>query len=276
MNYRKSRLALMFGFLMALGFGGSAMAAVELAKIGSKSITDTDLKGLMGGASEGQRQQINSDPDIKTRMLDNLVVEELFVQEAEKTGVSKDKDFVSTLERARRQILANRFLQKNVQPKITDANVKGFFDKNKARYNQDEVHAQHVLLKEEAEAKEVYQKAKKGDDFETLAKKYSKDPSAAQNGGDLGFFTRSRMVPQFADKAFAMKKGEISEPVKSPFGWHVIKVIDTRAGKPVKYDEIKDQVRSDFQNESINELIASLKKSNKVVVHEDKVKSVKF
>jgi len=276
MNYRKSRLALMFGFLMALGFGGSAMAAVELAKIGSKSITDTDLKGLMGGASEGQRQQINSDPDIKTRMLDNLVVEELFVQEAEKTGVSKDKDYQNTLERARRQILANRFLQKNVQPKITDANVKGFFDKNKARYNQDEVHAQHVLLKEEAEAKEVYQKAKKGDDFETLAKKYSKDPSAAQNGGDLGFFTRSRMVPQFADKAFAMKKGEISEPVKSPFGWHVIKVIDTRAGKPVKYDEIKDQVRSDFQNESINELIASLKKSNKVVVHEDKVKSVKF
>lgn len=276
MNSKKIFLGLA---VAALGFGfsaGSAHAAVELAKIGSKSITDSDLKGLVGNVSEGQKQQINGDPEIKNRMIDNLVVEELFVQEAEKTGVNKDKEYQTALERARRQILAQRYLQKSVQPKITDGNVKSFFDKNKARYSQDEVHAQHVLLKEESEAKEVYEKAKKGDDFETLAKKYSKDPSAATNGGDLGFFTRSRMVPQFADKAFSMAKGEISEPVKSPFGWHVIKVIEKRDGKPVKFDEIKDQVRQDFQNESINDLIASLKKSNKVVIHEDKVKSLKF
>ncbi len=258
------------------GFFSVASAAVELAKIGSKSITDADLKSLMGTVSEGQKAQINSDADVKNRMVDNLVVEELFVQEAEKTGISKDKDYQKALERARRQILAQHYLQKSIQPKISDPNVKGFFEKNPARYSQDEVHAQHVLLKEEAEAKEVYGKAKAGEDFEVLAKKYSKDPSAAQNGGDLGFFTRSRMVPQFADKAFAMKKGEISEPVKSPFGWHVIKVIETRAGKPVKFDEVKEQVKSDFQNESINELIASLKKSNKVVIHEDKVKSLKL
>jgi peptidyl-prolyl cis-trans isomerase C len=263
----------MVGLLVA---GGSAFASVELAKIGSKSITDADLKGLVGNVSEAQKQQINSDAEIKNRMIDNLVVEELFVQEAEKTGVSKDKDYQTALDRARRQILAQRYLQKTIQPKITDANVKAFFDKNKARYSQDEVHAQHVLLKDEAEAKEVYEKAKKGDDFETLAKKYSKDPSAATNGGDLGFFTRTRMVPQFADKAFSMAKGEISEPVKSPFGWHVIKVIDKKEGKPVKFDEIKDNVRQDFQSESINDLIASLKKSNKVVVHEDKVKGLKF
>ena len=262
--------------VLAFGMASSASAAVELAKIGSKSITDSDLKNLVGNVSDGQKAQINGDAEIKNRMVDNLVVEELFVQEAEKTGVNKDKDYQNALERARRQILAQRYLQKSIQPKITDGNVKSFFDKNKARYSQDEVHAQHVLLKEEAEAKEVAAKAKKGDDFETLAKKYSKDPSAAQNGGDLGFFTRSRMVPQFADKAFSMAKGEISEPVKSPFGWHVIKVIEKREGKPVKFDEIKDQVRSDFQNESINDLIASLKKSNKVVIHEDKVKNLKF
>jgi peptidyl-prolyl cis-trans isomerase C len=256
--------------------GGSAFASVELAKIGSKSITDADLKNLVGNVSEGQKQQINGDPEIKNRMIDNLVVEELFVQEAEKTGVNKDKEYQSALDRARRQILAQRYLQKTIQPKITDGNVKTYFDKNKGKYSQDEVHAQHVLLKEEAEAKEVYQKAKGGEDFETLAKKYSKDPSAQTNGGDLGFFTRTRMVPQFADKAFSMSKGEISEPVKSPFGWHIIKVIEKREGKPVKFDDIKDQVKQDYQNDSINELIASLKKSNKVVVHEDKVKGLKF
>jgi peptidyl-prolyl cis-trans isomerase C len=272
-NAKKLMMSLALGAVLA---GSNAMAAIEIAKIGSKSVTDADLKGLVGNVSEAQKQQINGDAEIKNRMVDNLVVEELFVQEAEKTGVSKDKDYQTALDRARRQILAQRFLQKHVQPKITDANVKAYFDKNKGKYSQDEVHAQHVLLKDEAEAKEVYEKAKKGDDFETLAKKYSKDPSAAQNGGDLGFFTRSRMVPQFADKAFSMAKGDISEPVKSPFGWHVIKVIEKREGKPIKFDEIKDQVKGDYQNETINELIASLKKSNKVVIHEDKVKALKF
>jgi len=273
MKIRKTSLVLGAAILLS---AGSESMAVELAKIGSKSITDADLKALVGQVSDGQKAQINGDPDIKARMVDNLVVEELFVQEAEKTDVSKDKEFLSGVERARRQLLAQKYLQKTVQPNITDANVKIFFDKNKARYSQNEVHAQHVLLKEEAEAKEVLAKAKKGEDFETLAKKHSKDPSAAQNGGDLGFFTRSRMVPQFADKAFSMKKGEISDPVKSPFGWHIIKMIEARDGKPVKYDEIKDQVKADFQNESINELIASLKKANKVTVFEDKVKSLKF
>lgn len=260
----------------AFGLGGSAYAAIELAKIGSKSITDADVKSLLGNIPEGQKQQINGDAATKTRVVENIVVEELFVMEAEKSGVAKDAEFKQTLERVRRQLLAQKYLQKSVQPKLSDANVKSFFDKNKTRYSQDEVHAFHVLLKSEAEAKEVYTKAKGGEDFEVLAKKYSKDPSAAQNMGDLGFFTRSRMVPQFAEKAFSMKAGEISEPVQTPFGFHVIKVVEKKEGKPVKFDEVKDQVREDLKNESTNELIASLKKSNKVTVFEDKVKSAKF
>lgn len=254
-----------------------AFAAVELAKIGSKTFTDVDMKNLMGNnLPEVQKQQINNDADIRSRMVDNMVVEELFVQEAEKTGIAKDKEFQTALDRARRQLLTQRYLQRTVQPKLTDANMEAFFNKNKARYSQDEVRAYHVLLKTEAEAKEVYGKAKAGEDFEVLAKKYSKDPSVAQNMGDLGFFTRSRMVPQFADKAFSMKAGEISEPVKSPFGFHVIKVVEKRAGKAVKFDDVKDQVRSDFQSESVNELIASLKKNNKVTIFEDKVKTLRF
>jgi peptidyl-prolyl cis-trans isomerase C len=253
-----------------------AFASIELAKIGSKSLTDTDMKRLMGPIPEGQKQQINGDPDVKSRMVDNMVTEELFVQEAEKTGVTKDQEFKTALDRARRQLLTQRYLQRKVQPKINDANVKAFFEKNKSRYSQDEVHAYHVLLKTEAEAQEVYKKAKAGEDFEVLAKKYSKDPSAAQNMGDLGFFTRSRMVPQFADAAFKMKPGEISQPVKSPFGYHVIKVVEKRNGKPVKFDEVKEQVKGDLQNESINALIDSLKKANKVTIFEDRVKSLKF
>lgn len=272
MNFRKS----LFVAVIGLSLGSAAVAATELAKIGSKTLTDAQIKSTLGNMSESQKAQINSDPDIKAKFVDQMVTEELFVQEAEKKGITKDADFRNTLETARRRILAQMFLQKSVEPKLTDANVKAFFESHKARYSQDEVHARHVLLKEENEAREVYSKAKAGEDFETLAKKYSKDPSAAQNGGDLGFFTRSRMVPQFADKAFSMKKGEISEPVKSPFGWHVIKVVDTRPGKAVSFDEIKEQVKSDFQNHSIMDMIASLKKANKVVIYDDKVKGLKF
>lgn len=275
MNIRKSCL-LAVALSAVMGFGSVASAAVELAKIGSKSITDSDLKGMVGAIPDAQKQQINSDDGLKSRVVDNFVTEELFVQEAEKTGIAKDKEFLESLEKARRQLLANRYLQKNIQPKITDANVRAFFDKNKTRYSQDEVRASHVLLKTEAEAKEVYEKAKKGEDFEVLAKKHSKDPSAAQNMGDLGFFTRSRMVPAFADAAFSMKPGEISQPVKTPFGFHVIKVVEKREGKPVKFDEVKDQVRSDFQSDSITQLISNLKKTNKVVIHEDKIKALKF
>lgn len=253
-----------------------AFAAVELAKIGSKSLTDADMKKLMGPIPEAQKQQINGDADIKARIVDNMVTEELFVQEAEKSGVTKDAEFQTALDRARRQLLTQTYLRTKVQPKLTDANVRAFFDKNKGRYSQDEVRAYHVLTKTEAEAKEVHTKAKAGEDFEVLAKKYSKDPTVAQNMGDLGFFTRSRMVPQFADVAFKMKPGEISEPVKSPFGFHVIKLVEKRDGKPIKFDEVKEQVRGDLQTESVNELIAGLKKTNKVSVNEANVKALKF
>jgi len=255
---------------------GTAHAAVELAKIGNKSLTDTEVKSLVGSLPDAQKQQLNSEEEARARIIDNLVVEELFVMTAEKTGISKDAEFTKALERARRQLLARRFLEKNVQPKVTQANIEKFFEKNKLRYSQDEVRASHVLVKTEAEAKEVYGKAKAGEDFEVLAKKYSVDPSAAQNMGDLGFFTRSRMVPAFADAAFSMKAGEISQPVKTPFGYHVIKVVEKKAGKEVKFSDVKDQVRSDFQNESVGELIADLKKKNKVIVHQDKIKSFKF
>lgn len=264
------------GLAFATAMSANAWAAVELAKIGTKSLTDSDMKSLITSIPDGAKQQINSDPNIKVRMVESFVAEELFVLEGEKTGIAKDKEFQVALENARRKLLASRYVQKNLGPKVTDANMRQFFDSNKLRYNQDEVHTYHILLKTESEAKEVYDKAKGGEDFEVLAKKYSKDPTSAQNMGDLGFMNRSRMPPQFSEAAFALKPGEISQPVKSPFGFHVIKMVAKRDGKPVKFDDVKEQVRGDFQNESMNDLVSSLKKSNKVVLYEDKIKSMKF
>lgn len=262
--------------LFSLALASSAMAAVEVAKVGNKTITDQDIKNVLGNLPDAQRQQLNKEAESKNRIVENIVVEELLVQEAEKSGLSKDKDFIQALDRARRQLLSQRYIQKTLQPKVTDANVKSFFDKNQKRYSQDEVKASHILVNSEAEAKEVLAKAQKGEDFEVLAKKYSKDPSAAQNNGDLGFFTRNRMVPEFAEAAFAMKKGEIKGPVKTQFGFHIIKVTDTRAGKAVSFAEVKDQVKSDFQSVTYKGLIDGLKKDKHVSVNENNIKNLKF
>lgn len=261
---------------VAVFTAGEAFASVELARIGSKSITDSYVKDAMGGLPQGQKQQLNNEESARMRVIENMVVEELFVQEGEKSGITKDKEFIKAMDHAKRQLLAQRYLQKMVQPKITDTNLKKYFDQNKLRYSQDEVKASHVLVKSESEAQEVYKKAKAGEDFEVLAKKYSTDPSAAQNMGDLGYFTRARMVPEFAEAAFKMKAGEISEPVKTVFGYHIIKVTDVRKGKSVSFNDVKDQVRADYQNNAISDLVDSLKKKNKVVVHEDKIKDFKF
>ena len=252
----------------------TAFAAVELAKVGPKTITDDDLKHLMSALPPAAKQQFNQNADSKVRLIENLVIEELFVQEGQKAGITNDKEFQQAAERARRQLLAQRFLQKSVEPKMTEANYQKYFTANKLRYSNDEVHAEHVLVKTDAEAKEVYDKAVKGEDFQVLAKKYSKDPSAAQNQGDLGYFKRSRMPEEFANAAFSLKKGEISKPVKTNFGFHIIKLVDKREGKDPKFADIKEQVQEDFRNDSVKQLIDKLKKDQKVSVNEDKVRKL--
>jgi peptidyl-prolyl cis-trans isomerase C len=261
---------------LSLGLTVSAFAALEVAKVGSRTITDADVKEVLGNLPDAQRQQLNKEPESKARIVENIVVEEVLVQEAEKSGINKDKEFTTALERARRQLLSQRYIQKNLQPKVTDANMKTFFDSNKKRYSQDEVKASHILLATEAEAKEVLEKVNKGEDFAVLAKKHSKDPSAAQNNGDLGFFTRSRMVPEFAEAAFAADKGKVVGPIKTQFGFHIIKVIDKKEGKAVNFADVKDQVKSDFQSDTYKGLIEGLKKSKNVSINAGNVKEIKF
>lgn len=259
-----------------LALSANVFASVEVAKVGSKVITDQDIKDTLGDLPDSQKKQLNKEPDSKARIVENIVVEEVLVQEAEASGIAKDKEFVSALERARRQLLSQKYIQKTMQPKVNETNMKAFFDKNKLKYSQDEVKASHILVNSERDANELLEKIKKGEDFDTLAKKHSKDPSAAQNNGDLGFFTRSRMVPEFAEAAFSMKKGEVKGPVKTQFGFHIIKVVDTRAGKPVKFEDVKDQVRSDYGSDTYKNLIDGLKKSKNVSINEKNAKSINF
>jgi peptidyl-prolyl cis-trans isomerase C len=138
-----------------------------------------------------------------------------------------------------------------------------YADASKQITSEQEVHARHILVPTEDEAKKIEDELKKGADFVELAKKESKDPGAS-DGGDLGFFTKEQMVPEFSKVAFALEPGKISDPVKSQFGWHIIKVEEKRARKAPAFDEVKPQVEQFVTRKAQAEYVAKLREAAKV------------
>lgn len=177
-----------------------------------------------------------------------------------------------TLERLRadtaQTIAVNQMLQGELEPKvkITEAEARTFFEQNKPRFRQEEsVRASHILIRVEeqadvatkakarAQADDVLRQLKKGAPFADLAKKYSQDPGSAPNGGDLGFFSRGQMVPAFDQAAFALKPGQTSGVIETPFGFHIIRVSETKPGRDLGYDEVKAQIE-DYLKQQIRDL----------------------
>jgi peptidyl-prolyl cis-trans isomerase C len=141
-----------------------------------------------------------------------------------------------------------------------DAMHKVYDEAIKQTPNEQEVHARHILVATEGEAKDIEAQLKNGADFATLAKEKSKDPGAAE-GGDLGYFTKDQMVPEFAEAAFKLDKGQISDPVKTQFGWHIIKVEDKRIKPTPTYDEVKGQLQNYVARRAQADLVDNLRKS---------------
>jgi parvulin-like peptidyl-prolyl isomerase len=265
--------------ILSLALVGASANATELATVGGASLTDKDLKGKLGSLPPVQKEFLNKDERARARLVENFVMEELFVQEADKSGLTKNPEFVQELDNQRRQLLARLFLKEKVEAQLTAKTVKSFFDKNKTKYRTDEVRAFHILVKTKAEADELHPKAaaaKNDEEFQALAKKHSQDPSVAQNMGDLGFFSRSRMIPEFADAAFKMKKGEISKPVQTPFGFHIIKLIDTKQGQDADFESVEPRVKNDLRGDLTQKLVEDLKKKRNVKINDSNVNSLKF
>jgi peptidyl-prolyl cis-trans isomerase C len=130
--------------------------------------------------------------------------------------------------------------------------------------DEEEVRARHILVEKEDEAKAILADLKKGGDFESIAKSKSKDPGAAAQGGDLGYFAKEQMVPEFAEVAFKLPKGQLSDPVKSQFGWHIIKVEDKRKKPAPEFDKVKDQVETYVVRKAQADMITKLREGAKV------------
>jgi len=211
-----------------------------------------------------QYQQVPLE-QIYPALVDSIVDTKLAATDARAKKLHEDADFRSRMSRIEDQLLQRIVLEKEMTQAISDEMLKKRYDTMVAGLaGNEEVHARHILLKTEDDAKSVIQDLGKGADFAELAKKKSTGPSGP-NGGDLGFFGKGQMVPEFEKAAFALKKGEVSEtPVKTQFGFHVIKVEARRKAEVPKYGDVEEQLRGEISQERGSAYIEKLRADAKV------------
>jgi peptidyl-prolyl cis-trans isomerase C len=205
-------------------------------------------------------------PEMQGQLKDEVITREIFLQEAQKRGLDAGDDYKAQLELARQTILIRElFADYQKKNPVTDVEIKAEYDKFAAANGGKEFKARHILVEKEDEAKKVIADLKKGAKFEDLAKKMSKDPGSGQNGGDLDWANPSSYVPEFAEAMIKLKKGETTPaPVKSQFGWHVIRVDDIREAQLPKFDEVKPQIAQQLQQQKLAQFQESLRKAAKV------------
>lgn len=194
-------------------------------------------------------------------MLDRAIDARLIANAAREAGLQDRDDVKARVAQAENEIISEVFLTEKISTQMDDAALRKRYEESLATSTEtgEEVKARHILLTTEAEAREVIAELKKGADFAELAKEKSTGPSGS-NGGDLGYFTKEAMVPPFSEAAFALKPGEITEdPVKTQFGWHVIKVEDRRAIEPPSFEQVQPQIAQEMTREILQETVEALR-----------------
>ncbi|MGE5506079.1 MAG: peptidylprolyl isomerase [Actinomycetota bacterium] len=199
-------------------------------------------------------------------LLDIVVNNQLVYDAAKRDKLESDPEVKATMKQLEQKVLRQAWMSKKLRAGITDDVLKARYDEFVRNFKpEEEVRARHILVETEDQAKAIIADLQKGADFGETAKAKSKDPSAQQNGGDLGYFSKGEMVPQFADAAFAMKAGELSaKPIKSQFGWHVIKVEDRRMASPPPFDAAKPMLREQLAEVTAEKLVMDLKSKAKI------------
>jgi peptidyl-prolyl cis-trans isomerase C len=259
--------------LAALLLGGAALMALPAlaqdagkappATVNGEAITDQDLAIAAEDIGASLPQQMT--PEQKRDYLTSYAVDlKLVAAEGEKQKLLDEADLARRLDYFRRKILMEKVLAKAAADASTETALRKLYDETvKTVKPEEEVHARHILLESEDEAKKAQARVNGGEDFAKVAKELSKDPGSA-DGGDLGFFTKDRMVKEFADAAFALKPGEVSVPVKSQFGWHVIR-LEERRTKPVPtFEQVKPQIETYLTRKSQQDLILKLRAAAKI------------
>jgi peptidyl-prolyl cis-trans isomerase C len=248
-----------------------------VAKVGSVTITQDDVEAELKALPE-QIQKMFVGAEGMERFVDELVKKEILYQQAKKEGLEKNPEYQKKVEDFKRISLISLLLEKEIESKakVTDADLKKYYEAHKAELTTGgQLRASHILVKSEGEANKILEQLKKGGDFAKIAKEESIDKNSAVRGGDLGFFARGQMVPAFENAAASLKVGEIVGPVKTQFGYHIIKLTGKKEGQLVEFDKVKDLLRqratAEKQKELFDTYIEGLKKSYAVEKNKDAI-----
>lgn len=258
MKLTKTLITLAILTLSPAAFAGDSIATVN-GKVIKQSVYDYIAKDA---TARGQKV----DDQVKQAITQKLIDSEIVFQEAQKLGLDKNPDYVAREELARRELLTSMYLQDFVKKNpISDADTKAAYEEYKKAYGEKEYNAKHILVKTEAEAKDVIAKLGKNGDFAKLAKEKSIDPGSKDKGGDLGWFSPATMVKPFSDAVAVLQKGATTaSPVQTQFGWHVIRLVDTRAAQPVEYDKMKENLQKGLQQRNLEKMLTELRSKAKI------------
>lgn len=239
-------------------FSASAQENKVIARIDGIEITE----GELALAGEDLAERIAQVPAAQRRdyLVGYLADLKVGARAAERAKLAETPDFALRMAYFRQKVLMDEFISRQSKTAATpEAARKLFDDTMKTLKPEEEVRARHILVEKEDEAKAALARVRKGEDFARVAAELSRDPGSGKEGGDLGYFTQDRMVPQFAAMAFQLKVGDVSEPVQTQFGWHVIKVEDKRSKPLPKFEDVKAEIETYLVRKAQQDIVLGLR-----------------
>lgn len=248
----------------------AAQKGEVIARINGTEITQEDLDNARAEIGE----ELSSIPaeDRRWRLVQYLIESRMMADAAKKQGFDETPEFKKRLDYYRDRALRDLYMEKKVRSNVTEAQAKALYDEQIAKMEpQTEIRARHVLVETESEALDVVERHNRGEDFAELARELSKGPSGA-DGGDLGYLTKGQLVKAFEETAFGLEKGEVSDPVKTEYGWHVIKLEDKRQQTPPDFKEVKEQLMSVLVRQEAEKAIGELRKESEVEIVDPAIK----
>jgi peptidyl-prolyl cis-trans isomerase C len=257
--------ALLTGSLFAILLSTNAVAQNAVI-VNGKAIPKSQLDKLVDKTGK------SDNPQIRDQAREMLITRELILQEADKRGVIQKESVRDQLEQSRVGVLVAAVFEDYVEREgVSDTDLKAAYENVKDQYTGKEYHVEHILVDKEADAKAIIAQLKAGANFEDIAKAKSKDPGSAKNGGDLGWVSDKSLVPEFSKAMVQLKTGQITDkPVKSQFGYHIIKMLDSRDAKASSFDEMKEQLKQmimadqNWQKAKFSEMMQKLRAKAKI------------
>ena len=258
---RAPLLALLAGVAISACLGGSPATAQDnkvVARIDGIEITEQEI--VLAGEDLGERITQVPAPQRREYLIGYLADLKIGARAAERAKIAESPEFNLRMAYFRQKVLMDEFISRQSKAAAsTEAARKLFDDTMKTMKPEEEVRARHILVEKEDEAKAALARVRKGEDFAKVAAELSRDPGSGKEGGDLGYFTQDRMVPQFGTVAFQLKAGEVSEPVQTQFGWHVIKVEDKRSKPLPKFEDVQGEIETYLVRKAQQDIVMGLR-----------------